>query len=372
MLPTVKKTVGILPDPNQLAAPLLDWYAREGRSLPWRGVDDLYAILVSELMCQQTRIDTALRYFGSFMERFPTAQALASASEEEVMSAWAGLGFYRRARNLHRAAQIIVEEHGGRVPECPDTLGRLPGLGRYTVGAILSSGRNAKLPILDGNVIRVLSRVYSIDEAPDRAAPLRRLWELAEAILPDDRPGDFNQAIMDLGATVCRHPSPNCTSCPFVGFCTSHASGQAEEFPRPGRRSKVKTVRRVALFCEGSDGRFLLRRRPADGLLSRLWELPSADLSEGEDAESVVRRLVPKLQGLSLSGTVEHRFSHRHWTTQVYRATAPLPSVEMSAESSSESNELVVREEQLSELGIPTATKKTIDCALSSKRPPDE
>ena len=214
MLTSVKETVDILPDPNQLAAPLLDWYDREGRSLPWRGVDDLYAILVSELMCQQTRIDTVLRYFDAFMERFPTAEALASASEEDVMSAWAGLGFYRRARNLHRAAQIIVEEHGGRVPECPEALGRLPGLGRYTVGAILSSGRNAKLPILDGNVIRVLSRIYSIDEAPDRAAPLRRLWGLAEAILPDDRPGDFNQAIMDLGATVCRHPSPSCPSCP--------------------------------------------------------------------------------------------------------------------------------------------------------------
>lgn len=367
------------PPPQSLAPLLLCWYDRAGRTLPWRGSSDLYAILVSELMLQQTRVQTVLGYWGRFMERFPTVADLAAAPEDDVMAAWSGLGFYRRARNLHRAAQQIVTSHGGAVPEDPEELGSLPGVGRYTLGAILSSGRNAKLPILDGNVIRVLTRVYSIPEPPDRAATKRVLWQLAEDILPDDRPGDFNQAIMDLGATLCRRTSPSCTSCPFSAICTSAATGTSEDFPRPGRSTAVKRVERVAILINDSDGRFVLRRRPASGLLASLWELPSADLSPDEEPAVVAARLASELlapgpqvdpepawSDLRFCGSVAHRFSHRHWVIQVFRARAPLPRMGTAAEGA----EAMLRVDYsgLNNLGVPTVTRKTIDCALAADR----
>jgi len=369
--------VVLSPPPPSLAPLLLSWYDREGRTLPWRGISDLYGILVSELMLQQTRVDTVLGYWDRFMERFPTVADLAAAHEDDVMAAWSGLGFYRRARNLHRAAQEIVTHHKGAVPEDPEALLSLPGVGRYTLGAILSSGRNAKLPILDGNVIRVLTRVYSIGGAPDRAATQRVLWQLAEDILPDGRPGDFNQAIMDLGATLCRRTSPSCPSCPFRAICTSAATGTSEDFPRPGRSTAVKRVERVAVLIEDSDGRFALKRRPASGLLASLWELPSADLGPNEEPEAVAARLISELiatgrpdgpqpvwSDLRQCGSVEHRFSHRHWVIQVFRGRAVLhPTV--TTEEGPETR-LRVDYSGLDNLGVPTVTRKTIDCALAA------
>jgi len=350
------------PSPNALAPLLLAWYDRAGRTLPWRGTRDLYAILVSELMLQQTRVDTVLGYFDRFMTRFPTVTALAAASEEDVMAAWSGLGFYRRARNLHRAAQLIVAEHDAAVPEDPEALAALPGVGRYTLGAILSSGRNAKLPILDGNVIRVLTRVYSLTAPPDRAAAQRVLWQLAEDILPDDRPGDFNQAIMDLGATLCRRSNPDCGGCPFGTICTAAAAGTCEEFPRPGRSTSVKRVERVAVLLDGSDGRFVLHRRPKTGLLASLWELPSADLIKDVEPAAAASALAEGAD-LQFCGTVEHRFSHRHWVIQVFRGSKPLPTLVEAAEK--EGNRLRVDHSELDRLGIPTVTRKTINCALA-------
>ena len=304
-------------DPSLLSEPLLSWYRLHGRVLPWRGLTDLYRIWVSEIMLQQTRVDTALRYFDRFLERFPTVQHLAEASEEEVMAAWSGLGFYRRARNMHRCAGEIVEHHGGVLPDDPEVLESLPGIGRYTVGAILSSALNRKLPILDGNVIRVLTRVFTVGGDPQRAAVSRELWRLAEAVLPEDRPGDFNQAIMDLGATVCLPQGPRCDSCPFESLCLARAQGSTEDFPQPGRRTRVVFEDRVSVFLVLPDGRFLLRKRPAGGLLPSLWELPSATLDDPDSAEAVAGDLAPTC-ALREVGQVEHRFSHRHWSIRVF------------------------------------------------------
>ncbi|MEE2830664.1 MAG: A/G-specific adenine glycosylase [Myxococcota bacterium] len=348
-------------DPRELAPLLLRWYDQHGRSLPWRGSKDLYAILVSELMLQQTRVDTVLRYYEPFLERFPDLARLAEASEEEVMAAWSGLGFYRRARNLHRAARQILSEHGGEVPTDAETLQELPGIGRYTAGAILSSGRNARLPILDGNVIRVLSRVFSISEPPDRAATQARLWQLAEEILPTERPGDFNQAIMDLGATLCSPTGPDCPTCPFSAPCTARAEGAAEDYPRPTRKTKIKFEERVAVFLERADGRFLLQRRSPEGLLASLWELPAAVVGEGETALDIARQ-VGGGGVLAPCPTVEHRFSHRHWTIRVFRAAGPQAPQASTTDPSRE--ELWVHPEELAELGIPTVTRKTIRAAL--------
>jgi len=351
---------GVPAAPADLAAPLLAWYDAGHRPLPWRGIDDLYRIWVSEVMLQQTRVDTVLGYYDHFLERFPTVQALAAADLDDVVAAWSGLGFYGRARRLHAGAVLVAEQHDGRVPEDPAALGALPGIGRYTVGAILSSGRNAKLPILDGNVIRVLARVFRVDGAIDRAATLRRLWELAEAVLPDGRPGDFNQALMDLGATVCVPLGPRCAGCPLTDPCEARAAGVADDLPVPGKRAKVTFERRVAVLLRRADGRFLLRRRPTTGLLPGMWELPSATVSNGVDPGAEAAAMA----GVSVrsAGTVEHRFSHRHWTIEVFAGRAP--RVERAAERDPD-RRWVLRGE-LGELPLPTVSRRTIDVGLSA------
>ena len=337
-----------------IAPPLLAWYDAGHRAFPWRGIDDLYRIWVSEIMLQQTRIQTVLQggFYDRFLARFPTVEVLAQADEDAVLAAWSGLGFYRRARNLHAGAKQVVAEHGGRVPEDPEVLGKLPGIGRYTLGAMLSSGRNQKLPILDGNVIRVLSRLHEVDGPIDRAGTLKELWRLAEAALPDDRPGDFNQALMDLGATVCTPTGPDCGGCPLASGCASRASASQADFPRPGRRTKVTFEVRAAVMLTRGDGRFAVVRRPSDGLLPNLFELPAATVEEGTEPADVATGLAGvRLLGC---GAVEHRFSHRHWTTHVFRGDS----------DSAPARARWVTRAELSELGLPSVSRKAIEAAL--------
>jgi A/G-specific adenine glycosylase len=340
---------------HRIAPPLLDWYDAGHRRFPWRGISDLYRIWVSEIMLQQTRVQTVLQrgYYHRFLERFPTVAALAAADEDDVLAVWSGLGFYRRARNLHAGARLVVSEHGGEMPEDPEALGSLPGIGRYTVGAILSSGRNQKLPILDGNVIRVLSRLCQVDGAIDRSATLAELWRLAEEALPDGRPGDFNQALMDLGATVCVPRHPDCGACPLAGGCLARAAGSQEDYPRPGKRTKVTFEVRVAVMLTRADGRFAVCRRPPDGLLPNLWELPAATVQDGVDPASVAAVIAGS--DVRACRTVEHRFSHRHWTTHVFRAAAGGERAEVRW----------VTHEELSTLGLPTVSRKAIEAALA-------
>lgn len=346
--------------PGDLAAPLLAWYDRSGRSFPWRGLSDPYPIWVSEVILQQTRVETGLRYFGPFLERFPTVAALAAATEADVLAAWSGLGFYRRARNLHAGARIVVECFGGVVPRDPEELGQLPGVGRYTVGAILSAAFDQRLPILDGNVIRVLSRLFVVEGAADRAAVKRELWGLAEDVLPERRPGDFNQALMDLGATVCKPNNPHCGSCPLADACGALQEGRTADLPVPTKRTKVVFEQRVALMVQRDDGRFLLRRRPPEGLLASLWELP-ADEAEEEVAEMAAGALADELGAgpFEACGSVEHRFSHRHWTTRVFRARAGR-GYEARAE------ERWVDLTELASLGLPTVSRRAIEAALGA------
>ncbi len=345
--------------PPSVAPALLAWYDAGHRTFPWRGIDDLYRIWVSEIMLQQTRIRTVLErgYYKRFLERFPTVAALAAADEDDVLAAWSGLGFYRRARNLHAAARVVVAEHGGAVPEDPEALGALPGVGRYTVGAILSSGRNARLPIVDGNVIRVLTRAYAVDGAIDRAATQRRLWELADAVLPEDRPGDFNQALMDLGATVCTPAGPSCGGCPLASGCRAREAGAQEDYPRPGKRTKVTFEVRAAVLLTREDGRFGLRRRPADGLLPNLWELPAATVGDGADPADVAADVAGA--EVAFCGVAEHRFSHRHWTTHTFAAPATSAAAAVGGAALR-----WVTADDLAGLGLPTASRRPIELAL--------
>jgi A/G-specific adenine glycosylase len=350
--------------PPCLADPLLAWYRQNRRDLPWRHNRDPYRIWVSELMLQQTRVDTVLRYYERFLRQFPDVQTLASASEEAVRAAWSGLGFYRRARNLHQGAKTLVREHGGQFPNTAEAVRALPGVGRYTTGAILSHAFDARLPIVDGNVTRVLARLFRLHGDPRSSRVQKRLWALAEAVLPDRDCGDFNQALMDLGATICTPKNPSCRLCPLQAHCQAFARGQIHRFPGATAKAQVQHQRRVALALVRADGRILLIQRPPKGLLAELWELPSAELADGEDEGELVRSLAQRCRASTAApplrlGTAEHRFSHRHWSTAVYRA----PAHDRSRAPDHQLPARWLHPEDVGSLGLPTATRKTLAVA---------
>lgn len=295
--------------------------------MPWRETRDPYRIWVSEVMLQQTQVATATPYYHRFLERFPDLPALAGAPLEDVLARWAGLGYYRRARLLHAAAQAVVREHGGRVPADPGAFAALPGIGRYTQGAVLSIGFGASLPVLDGNVARVFARWTARPLQVRRPADARLLWAMAESLVPPAAaatsarsPGDWNQALMELGATVCTPRAPRCPDCPVRGQCRAFALGTPEAFPPAAARRDAERVRRVAAWIE-KDGRVLLARR-SGALLDGLWEPPGADVPDGASAR-VALRAVLRAHGLrgaiADSGVrVKHTITHRAIEIEVW------------------------------------------------------
>jgi len=285
---------------------LAAWYRRAHRDLPWRRTDDPYRIWLSETMLQQTRVETVIPYYERFLARFPTIDALAAADEEDVLRLWAGLGYYARARNLHRAAQQIAKEHGGALPRDAEALASLPGVGRYTLGALRSLVWKEPAPIVDGNVRRVLARLFADDSSDDAEA-----WRLAGALVPAKDPDVFNQALMELGATLCTPRAPRCGVCPLAAPCEARRRGDAEAFPAKRTRAAVREVRAVAGVLVRR-GRTLLLRRPSRGLLGGLWELPNV---EGRDPAALVAR-VRERTGLEVApgaalGGLAHAFTHR-------------------------------------------------------------
>ncbi len=258
---------------------LLAWYTKHRRDLPWRRTRDAYAIWISEAMLQQTRVEAVVPYFERFLARFPTIQALAAASEDDVVAAWSGLGYYRRARALRAAAQAIVERHGGRFPDAKKDALALPGVGPYTAGAVLSIAYGLREPAVDGNVARVYARRFGLEDPLGSGELNRRLWELAGELLPPEDPGAWNQALMELGATVCTPRSPRCLACPWMETCDARRTGRVESLPVPARkREPVDVVLEVALVKR--DGEILLQRRPARGRMARMWELPTRELGD--------------------------------------------------------------------------------------------
>ena len=296
---------------------LLAWYWRERRDLPWRRTDDPYRIWLSETMLQQTRVDTVVPYYERFLARFPDVQALAAADEQDVLREWSGLGYYARARNLKKAAQQIVREHGGHLPRDPELLAALPGIGRYTLGALRSIAFGERAGLVDGNVRRVFARLRA-DPAPEPET----LWALAESLVPKNDPGDFNQALMELGATVCTARAPMCGRCPLRRCCAAHGEGHPEAYPEPRSRKPPPEVRALAGLLERRrpEPAVLMLRRPSAGLLGGLWELPSC---EGADANALLRGLAERT-GLEASageklGELRHEFSHRSLTLGLLR-----------------------------------------------------
>ncbi len=299
-------------DPAAVAPRLLTWYGRHGRDLPWRKTRDPYRIWLSEIMLQQTTVAAVIPYYQRFLETFPDTALLAAAPLERVIELWAGLGYYSRARNLHRAAQAVVSDFGGSFPPSVDALLTLPGIGRSTAGAIVSIAFDRPAPILDGNVRRVLVRLFALEEDPRSPAAERRLWAWAEALTAQDHPHDYAQAIMDLGATVCTPRDPDCPACPLVELCQARLCGLERRLPASRPVKAIPVRRQVALLAE-RNGRYLVRPRPAEGFLGGLWEFPVADVCDGESPTAAAGRLAGEL-GLSgelaAAGTLKHAYSH--------------------------------------------------------------
>jgi A/G-specific adenine glycosylase len=321
------------PHPEQFVPPLLNWYAQNARSLPWRarGPVDPYRVWISEIMLQQTQIETVIPYYERWMQRFPTIAALGAASQQEVLTTWEGLGYYNRARSLHRAAQIIIAKYEGQLPGDFDKLQKLPGIGRYTAGAIASIAFGFDQPALDGNMRRVLARLFNVSEDARSSSGLRRLWELAERHLPPGRAGDYNQALMDLGATLCTPRAPGCSLCPLAGYCQARALGVQEQRPVTRSRPAIPhyTVTAAVIHAapnQQSDQRFLIAQRPSDGLLGGLWEFPGGKVQDGEDLPACLRREIREELGTeievgALLGVYRHAFTHFRITLHAFRCT---------------------------------------------------
>ena len=309
-------------DVQGLRDQLAGWYHTRRRHLPWREEPTPYRVWVSEIMLQQTQVATVVPYFGRFIDAFPGVQALADAPEQDVLSLWSGLGYYRRARWLHAAAKQVVSRHGGRLPDTVAELLELPGVGRYTAGAIASVAYGRVEPVLDGNVARVLARVVALETSADSAAGQRALWNTATRLVDPTDPSSHNQALMELGALVCSPKRPACDGCPIGDHCAASARGEAERFPIKKARRQATPVRAVCGLVRDRSERVLLAQRPA-GLLGGLWELPGAEVDTPLAAFDAVRRALAERAGLRASAgrhvaTVRHVFSHRKLTLEVW------------------------------------------------------
>lgn len=309
-------------DAQEASRLLLAWYGKEGRDLPWRHTRDPYRIWLSEIMLQQTTVAAVIPYYERFLKHFPTLESLASASLDDVITLWAGLGYYSRARNLYSAARQIREEFSGVFPRSIEGLMSLPGIGRSTAGAILSIAFDEPAPILDGNVRRVLVRLFAWPDDPRSSRAEKQLWSWAAALTPDEEPHDYAQAIMDLGATICTPREPVCAECPLQTICQAFAKGLAADLPATRKKTKVPVRRQVALVL-ASDKGLLLRQRPAQGFLGGLWELPAVDLAEDIDAAQVASRMLADFgfRGeLKQVDDIRHAYSHFKLELTVFRA----------------------------------------------------
>lgn len=298
---------------QEFAPRLLAWHHQHGRhDLPWQQTRDPYRIWLSEIMLQQTQVATVIPYYARFLARFPDIPALAAAVPDQVMALWSGLGYYARARNLHRCAQMLVAEHGGRFPEDAATIAQLPGIGRSTAAAIAAFAFGRRGAILDGNVKRVLTRVFGIEGFPGKPAVERELWALAESLLPMDEIEAYTQGIMDLGATLCTRSRPDCAACPMRGFCLAERDGRQAALPAAKPAKEVP--RREAHYCLFTDGEYvLLERRPPQGIWGGLLALPEGD------SEALAAKLGLQLLRQEPLPPLQHAFTHFRLTLQTTR-----------------------------------------------------
>ncbi|MBR6667706.1 MAG: A/G-specific adenine glycosylase [Clostridia bacterium] len=339
--------------PARIAPLLLAWYDRHARTLPWRGIHDPYRTWVSETMLQQTRVETVIGYYARFLQRFPTVAELAAAPEDDVLKMWEGLGYYSRARNLHKGAKQVVTEYGGVIPASVEELRKISGIGPYTAGAIASIAFDQPVPAVDGNVIRVVSRLRGIRENVGIPSVRRALEGEAAALVPADRPGDFNQAVMDLGATICTPGTPSCERCPLQGECDAFAAGDAEDLPVLPRKNPPKVFDYAVCLIFSGD-RVLMRQR-TEAMLRGLWVFP---MIEGTPTPSQLPSAVRKLTKLAVSGVesageAKHVFTHQIWQMLLYTMSVP-------EDAQAPAGYRFIPVEEMGDLAIPTAVKAAV------------
>lgn len=316
---------------KRMAAELLAWYDRHGRTLPWRkrrpDIADPYHVWLSEIMLQQTTVPAVKPYFETFLRRWPRVEDLAAAPLDDILAAWAGLGYYARARNLHKCAQIVAERHGGSFPDTADALRELPGIGPYTASAISAIAFDRRATILDGNVERVVSRLFRVETPLPKAKP--ELWELADQLTPDERPGDYAQAIMDLGATICTPTKPACSLCPWRGECQAFAAGDQETYPRKAPKAERPRRFGASFWIVNDKGEVMLQRRAPTGLLGGMLEPPGTAWGDKPPSQAAALRNAPIAAEWRWSeGVVRHVFTHFALDLQVAVASVkgrPLP-----------------------------------------------
>jgi A/G-specific adenine glycosylase len=307
---------------KQIQAKMLQWFKKNKRDLPWRRTSDSYAIWVSEIMLQQTQVNTVIPYYQKFLKSFPTVRHLAKAHLSKVLKVWEGLGYYSRARNLHRASQVILNHFHGKIPDTLKDLLGLPGIGRSTAGAILSFAFHKEAPILDGNAKRVISRLFAVPNNPAKGKTEDILWKISESLIPKGFSNPFNQALMDLGSMVCTPKEPECDRCPLHHFCRAKASGEPEKFPLKKIKKAIPHVESASAVIK-NDGNVLLNQRPPVGLLGGLWEFPNWEITGKKELKRWLRSHIKNEIGMSvkvkeLIGTFQQTFSHFKLTLHVY------------------------------------------------------
>jgi len=371
---------------------LLNWYRLVKRDLPWRINKDPYRVWVSEIMLQQTRVDTVIPYYNQFMSKFPTVRALAEAPEEEVLKSWEGLGYYSRARNLQAGAKEVAQRYGGIVPDDKASVAGLKGVGPYTSGAIMSIAFNRPEPAVDGNVMRVLSRYFCLEDDIAKASTRVGIEKLAASLIPEGAAGDFNQALMELGALVCTPKSPSCLPCPVMEHCEARLAGREMELPIKTKAKPPRPEFRAAAIVVGSGehaGKVLVRQRPATGLLTQMWELPhlllppdkvkwldeAAPKEQGELAE-MISRMLDEDTGLlirprSWFTDADHIFSHIHWKMRFYLADlGETPYSVVDADVATASDNIAIAAEAASSYEVnQKAAAKDISTEEQSEQP---
>jgi A/G-specific adenine glycosylase len=358
---------------------LVDSFEQHRRPLPWRvaeaGRRDPYRVWVSEVMLQQTRVDQAAPYFDRFVARYPTLEALAEAPVDDVLKSWEGLGYYARARNLHRAARIVVEEHGARIPDDPARFRHLPGVGAYTAAAVQSIAYGRPMAVVDGNVRRVLSRVFAVSDVRG-AVGRTAIARLAEEVLDAHRPGPHNEAVMEHGATVCTPRRPRCPDCPLRPACAAFALDAVEEFPSPARGRPVPHVVVAVGIVSDEAGRVLVQRRPEDAMLGGLWEFPGGKVGHDETPVEACRRELVEEVGLEvdvagLVARVDHAYSHFTVTLHAFNCVCRDGSRGSSAQSREGKPLRWATPAELAEFAMPRANRRIVDVLVdASVRPP--
>ena len=338
---------------------LISWFKREQRDLPWRKDQDPYKIWVSEIMLQQTRVDTVIPYFNRFIEWFPTIEDLAEAEEDKVLKAWEGLGYYSRVRNLQSAVKEVSEKYDGEVPNTPEEIAGLKGVGPYTAGAILSIAYGIPEPAVDGNVMRVISRVLSIWDDIAKSSSRKIFEKAVRQLISHEDPSSFNQALMELGALICTPTSPSCLLCPVREHCQSFDEGVQNELPIKTKKTKTRNVQLAAAILLDGNGKVLIHKRPATGLLANLWEFPNVEihhplLNEREQVADLFHHSLDlKVKFEKIIGQLEHTFSHLVWNIKVYSGT--LNSVFQENEEWK-----LVSFEEMKEFAFPVSSQKML------------